>query len=55
VVVVNVKKIVGLLAIALLIFFVVTQPDGAANSVQNIASVLRDAAQSITSFFTQLV
>ena len=55
VVVVNVKKIVGLLAIALLIFFVVTQPDGAANSVQNIAGILRDAAQSITSFFTQLV
>ncbi|WP_219418251.1 hypothetical protein [Pseudonocardia nigra] len=51
----NVKKIVGLLAIALLIFFVITQPDGAANSVQNIGATLRDAAESITSFFTQLV
>lgn len=51
----NVKKIVGLLAIALLIFYVVTQPDGAANSVQNIGGLLRDAAVSITSFFTQLV
>lgn len=51
----NVKKIVGLLAIALLIFFVITQPDGAANSVQSIAGTLRDAAESITSFFTQLV
>lgn len=52
---VNVKKILGLLVIALLIFFVITQPSGAANSVQNIGGILRDAAQSITTFFTQLV
>ncbi|WP_232660428.1 hypothetical protein [Pseudonocardia sp. TRM90224] len=51
----NVKKIVGLLAIALLIFFVVTQPDGAANSLSNIVGTLRDAAESVTRFFTQLV
>jgi hypothetical protein len=55
VVVVNVKKIVGLIAIALLIFFVINQPDGAANSVQNMASTLEGWANSITSFFTQLV
>jgi hypothetical protein len=55
VVVVNVKKIVGLLAIALLIFFVVTQPDGAATSLQNIGTTLRDAANSVTRFVTQLV
>jgi hypothetical protein len=52
---VNVKKIVGLLAIALLIFFVVTQPDGAANSVQSIVGTLRGAAESVTQFFTRLV
>ncbi|MEJ3656761.1 hypothetical protein WEH80_27760 [Actinomycetes bacterium KLBMP 9759] len=51
----NVKKIVGLLAIALLIFFVVTQPDGAANSLSNIVGTLRDAAESVTRFFTRLV
>lgn len=51
----NVKKIVGLIAIALLIFFVITQPNGAAESVQNMGGILRDAAESITSFFTQLV
>ena len=51
----NVKKILGLLAIALLIFFVVTQPASAAASVQNIGGILRDAANSITSFFTKLV
>ena len=54
VVVVNVKKIVGLLAIALLIFFIITQPSTAAASVQNIGSILRNAAESITNFFVQL-
>jgi hypothetical protein len=53
--VVNVKKIVGLLVIALLIFFVVTQPVAAADSLQNIGNILRNAAQSVTQFFTQLV
>ncbi|MCO1657518.1 hypothetical protein [Pseudonocardia humida] len=51
----NVKKIVGLLAIALLIFFVVTQPGTAATSVQNIGDTLRNAAESITTFFARLV
>ncbi|WP_214407423.1 hypothetical protein [Pseudonocardia lacus] len=48
----NVKKIVGLLAIALLIFFVITQPGAAANTVGNIGDTLRNAAESFTSFFT---
>ncbi|WP_296371297.1 MULTISPECIES: TcpD family membrane protein [unclassified Pseudonocardia] len=52
---VDVKKIVGLLVIALLIFFVVTQPDNAANSVQNIGSILKNAAESVTRFFTRIV
>jgi hypothetical protein len=52
---VNVKKIVGLLAIALLIFFVVTQPTAAAGSIQSIGSTLADWANSITTFFTTLV
>ena len=51
----NAKKIVGLLAIALLIFFVITQPSSAAASLSNIVAFLRNAAESITSFFTQLV
>jgi hypothetical protein len=55
VVVVNVKKIVGLLAIALLLFWVFTQPDSAAGSVQNLGTTLRDGAESIISFFTQIV
>lgn len=51
----NVKKIVGLLVIALLIFFVVAQPDGAANSLQNILGMLRDVAVNVTRFVTNLV
>lgn len=51
----NVRRIVGLLVIALLIFFVITQPDAAATSVTNIAAVLRNAAESVTRFFTRVV
>ena len=52
---VNVKKIVGLLAIALLIFFVITNPTGAATSLQNLGTTLRGWAESVTTFFTALV
>jgi len=55
VVVVNVKKIVGVLAVALLLWFVFTQPDNAAGSMQNIGTTLRDGADSVIRFFTQLV
>ncbi|GAA3221703.1 hypothetical protein GCM10017691_06970 [Pseudonocardia petroleophila] len=51
----NVRKIVGLLALALLIFFVVTQPGSAAQSVQNIGNILTNAANSLVTFFTELV
>jgi hypothetical protein len=54
-VVVNVRKILGLIAIALLLFFVFTQPDSAAGSLQNIGTTLRDGAESVIRFFTQLV
>jgi hypothetical protein len=54
VVVVNVKKIVGLLAIALLLFFVFTQPENAAGSVSSIGTTLRDGAESVITFVTQL-
>lgn len=51
----NVKKIVGFLAIALVLFFVFTQPDSAAGSMQNIGTTLRDGAESVIRFVTQLV
>lgn len=50
----TVRKIVGLLVIALLIFFVVTQPSSAAQSLQNIGGLLADAFSSIITFFTEL-
>lgn len=50
----NVKKIVGLLAIAFLLFFIITQPAAAAGVVQTILGTLRDAAESIASFFRNL-
>jgi hypothetical protein len=53
-VVVNVKKIVGLVAIALLLFFVFTQPDTAASSLRSIGTTLRDGAESVIQFVTQV-
>jgi len=52
---VNVKRIVGLLVIALVIFFIITQPNAAANSLSSIGNTLRGAAQSVTTFFTNVV
>lgn len=52
---VKLNKIVGLLAIALLIYFVIQQPGSAADSVQNILAFLGSAADSVVAFFTELV
>jgi hypothetical protein len=51
---VNVKKIVGILAIALVIFFVITSPSAAAGFLSNHWSILHNAATSVISFFQQL-
>jgi hypothetical protein len=52
---VHVKRIVGLLVIALLVFWVFVSPDSAAGTVRDIGSLLRNGAESIIRFFTQLV
>jgi hypothetical protein len=52
---VKVKKIVWLVVIALLVYFVVTQPAAAATSLGNIGTILKNAAQSVTQFFTRVV
>lgn len=44
-----------LLAIALLVFWVLAQPDSAAGTIQDIGSLLRDGAEAVIRFFTQLV
>jgi len=51
-----VKRIIGLLVIALLVFwvFVSPDPDSAAGTVRDIAALLREGADAIIRFFTQL-
>ena len=51
----NVKKILGTLAIVLLAFFVISQPGKAAMSVRSIGSSLAGAGQSVIDVVTQLV
>jgi len=53
--VVNLKKIVGFLVIALVVFYIFTQPDSAAGSLESIGTTLRDGAESVIRFFNQLV
>jgi hypothetical protein len=50
-----VQRIVLLLVVALVVFWVFVSPDSAADTVQDIASLLRTGAESIIRFFTQLV
>lgn len=54
-VLVDVRKLVGLIVIALLLFFVFTQPDSAANSVHNILGMLRDGAESVVRFVQKVI
>ena len=51
----NVQKLVGLLVIALLLFFVFTQPTVAASSLQNILGLLKSGAQSVITFITGVI
>lgn len=51
----NFRRILGWIIVIFLIFWVVTRPEGAANSVQNAGNILRDAGESISTFFTELI
>lgn len=48
------KRILVILGVALLVFFILTNPGGASSSVQNIGNILYNAAQSVTVFFSNL-
>jgi len=48
------QRVVGFLALALVIFYIITQPTSAAHAVQSLGHVLRDAAESMTLFFREL-
>ncbi|TCK26482.1 hypothetical protein EV378_2319 [Pseudonocardia endophytica] len=52
---VYVKRVLTLVGVALVLFLIITNPGGASSSVQNIGNILYDAAQSVSTFFTNLV
>jgi hypothetical protein len=53
-IVVNAKKVAGLVGIALVVFFVIAQPGNAANLVTNILDFLRNSAEAVINFATAL-
>lgn len=50
----DVKKILSLAGIALVLFFVIAQPEGAANLVGNILGFLREAAEAVITFVSSV-
>ncbi|UIJ64221.1 hypothetical protein LWP59_04725 [Amycolatopsis acidiphila] len=53
-IVVNAKKLAGLVGIALVLFFVIAQPGQAANLVGNIISFLRTSAEAVITFVSNV-
>ena len=53
-IVVNAKKIAGLVGIALVLFFVIAQPAQAANLVGNIIAFLRTSAEAVITFVSNV-
>jgi hypothetical protein len=53
--VVDMNRIVGFLVLALVIYFIITEPKTAAGVVHSLAATLRYAADSITTFFRAVV
>lgn len=50
----NLKKILTFAGIALLLFFLIAEPQQAAQLVQNILNLLRMAAEALITFVRQL-
>lgn len=53
-IVVNAKKIAGLVGIALVLFFVIAQPGQAAHLVGNIIDFLRTSAEAVITFVSNV-
>ncbi|HEX3780165.1 MAG TPA: hypothetical protein VHX38_10890 [Pseudonocardiaceae bacterium] len=51
---VNLKKLIVLLVVAFLLFFLITQPQGSANVVDSILNWLKDGATAIVTFVRSL-
>ena len=48
------KRLLIIVGVLLVLFFIITNPGGASSVVQNIGNILYDAAQSVTTFFNNL-
>ena len=48
------RRLVGFLFVAFVVWLILTQPITAANAVSGIAALLRAAAHSVTVFITQV-
>ena len=53
--VVAINRVVGFLVLALVVYFIITEPRSAAGVVQSLGHTLREAADSITLFFREIV
>lgn len=49
------RRLVAFIVVALLVFFIVTQPETAADLVQTIAAALVDFFEAFITFFDELV
>lgn len=50
----NLKKILGILAIALLAYFIIAQPANASSTAVNLTESVQNAADNILQFFTNI-
>jgi hypothetical protein len=48
------KRFLGIVAVAVALFFVITNPTGAADVVQSIVAIIGNALSSIATFFRSL-
>lgn len=50
----NLRRVLILLAVAVVLFFVISQPEGAADVVRSIINLIEQALSSIATFFRSL-
>ena len=50
----NVKKVVGILAVALLAYFIIAQPANASDTASSLTNTIQTAADNVLQFFTNL-
>lgn len=50
----NLKSILGWLALAFVVWWIIEQPDGAAHIVQHIGAFLTSAAHGLSNFYASI-